>query len=91
MLFGYVEGGFKAKVIGNIETMGSQIMGRFLDEKQEIYINSRGGPIGGRIRKFIKKNKYKTFELNKKFIEEDFYMDLEEDFSERIKKAQNKK
>jgi hypothetical protein len=84
MLFGYAEGGFKAKVIGNIETLGSQVMGRFADEKQETYINSRGGPIGGRLRKFIKKNQFKTFELDKKYIEEDFYMDLNEDFSKRL-------
>lgn len=90
MLFGYAEGGFKAKVIGNIETLGSQLMGRFADEKQETYINSRGGPVGGRLRRFIKKNQFKTFELDKKYIEEDFYMDLDEDFTERLAKAKEK-
>jgi hypothetical protein len=90
MLYGYAEGGFKAKVVGNVETLGSTIMGRFADEKQENYINSRGGPVGGRLRKFIKKNQFKTFELDKKYIEEDFYMDLDEDFTKRLKKSQKK-
>jgi len=90
MLFGYAEGGFKAKVVGNIETAGSQIMGRMQDEKQETYINSRGGPVGGRLRRFIKKNQFETFLLDKKYLEEDFYMDLDEDFTKRLNKAKKK-
>lgn len=90
MLYGYAEGGFKSKVVGNIETLGSMIMGHFVDEKQETYINSRGGPIGSRIRRFIKKKKYETFKLDSKFIEEDFYMDLDEDFTERLEKVKKK-
>ena len=89
MLFGYVEGGFKAKLVGGIETMGSLIMGRFQDEKQERYINSRGGPIGSRLRPFIENKEYEKFELNKKYLEEDFYMDLNENFSKRLKKRRD--
>lgn len=90
MLFGYAEGGFKSRVVGNLETAGSQIMSRFKDERQETYINSRGGPIGARIRRFIKKGKFESFQLDKKYLEEDFYMDLDEDFTRRLKKAQKK-
>lgn len=90
MLFGYAEGGFKAKTIGNIETLGSKVMGRFKDEKQEDYINSRGGVVGARLRKFIKKGLYETLPLNKQELEEDFYMDLDEDFTKRLEKAQKK-
>jgi hypothetical protein len=90
MLYGYAEGGFKSRVVGNLETAGSQIMSRFKDEKQESYINARGGPIGARIRRFIKKGKYETFQLKKQYLKEEFYMDLDEDFTRRIKRAQKK-
>ena len=82
---------FKAKVVGNLETAGSQIMGRFADERQESYINGRGGPIGGRIRRFVKKNQFENFKMDKKYLEEDFYMDLDEDFTKRLEKAKKKK
>ena len=50
MLYGYAEGGLKAVAVGKIETLGSQIMGRFADEKQESFINSRGDRIGANVR-----------------------------------------
>ncbi len=90
MLYGYAEGAFKSKVVGTLETVGSQIMGRFVDEKQESYINSRGGPIGARLRRFVEKNQFKTFKLDNKNIEEDFYMDLDEDFTKRLEKEKKK-
>jgi hypothetical protein len=90
MLYGYAEGSFKAKVVGNLETLGSHIMGRLTDEKQEDYINGRGGVVGGRLGKFIRSNEYETFKIDKKYLEEDFYMDLDEDFTKRIEKAKEK-
>lgn len=90
MLYGYAEGGLKAKVVGGLETIGSNIMGRFQDERQETFINSRGGPIGAKIRRFVKKKDYETFESDPKLLEEDSYMDLDEDFTKRIEKAQKK-
>ena len=90
MLYGHAEGALKARIVGNIETLGSQVMGRMADERQENYINARGGVIGGRISRYIRKKQYEDFKLDKKYIEEDFYMDLDEDFSRRLVKAQNK-
>ena len=90
MLYGYAEGGLKAKTVGNIETIGSQLMGRFKDERQESFINSRGGIIGSKIRRFIKRNEFETFKLDKKLIDEEFYMDLDEDFTKRILKEKKK-
>jgi hypothetical protein len=90
MLYGLAEGGFKSRIVGNLETAGSQIMSRFKDEKQETYINARGGPVGARIRRFIKKRQYETFKLDNQYLKEDFYMDLDEDFERRLKKAQMK-
>ena len=90
MLYGYAHGSLKAKIVGNLESAGSHILGRFQDEKQEDYINGRGGVIGARLHRFIKNNEFQTFALDKKYIEEDFYMDLDEDFTKRIEKAQKK-
>lgn len=91
MLFGYAEGGLKAVAVGNIETVGSQIMGRFADERQETYINSRGGRIGANLRRWLKRGGQKTFEPNKEFLQEVFYLDLDEDFTKRLEKAKKKK
>lgn len=91
MLYGYAEGGFKATVIGTVETWGSHIMGGFQDEKQENYINSRGGRVGNRLKKFVENEEYKKFEMNSKYLEESFYLELDEDFSKRIEKAKKKK
>lgn len=86
MLYGYASGGPKASIVGNLETLGSQIMSRFQDERQENYINAKGGPIGGRLKRFIKKQKYKEFKANPDYVAEDFYMDLDEDFTKRLSK-----
>lgn len=85
MLYGYVYGGLRASIVGNIETLGSQLMSGFEDEKQENYINNRGGRIGGKLRKFINKEEYKNFKSDKKYLEESFYLDLTEDFTKRLK------
>lgn len=90
MLYGYAEGGLKAKIVGSIETLGSRIMARFADERQETYINSRGGVVGGSLRRFMKKKEYESFEANSDYIKEEFYLDLDEDFSKRIKRAKRK-
>lgn len=90
MLYGYAEGGLKSTIVGTLETWGSHILGGLQDEKQEDYINRRGGPVGGRLRKFIEKKEYEKFELNKTYLEEEFYLDLDEDFSKRLEKAQKK-
>lgn len=86
LLYGYAEGGLKARFVGNIETVGSQILGRFKDERQETYINDRGGPVGARLRRFIEKDQYQNFEQDPRYLEEDFYMNLDEDFSQRVKR-----
>jgi len=59
---------------------------RFEDERQETYINSRGGRVGARIHRFIEKKAYEKFDLNEEYIKEEFYLNLNEDFSKRLKK-----
>jgi hypothetical protein len=85
MLYGYAEGGFKATVVGKVESIGSQLMSRFEDEKQEDFINRRGGRVGNRLRKFITNQEYKHFIPNQIYLDESFYLQLNEDFQNRIK------
>jgi hypothetical protein len=91
ILYGYVEGGLKASLVGNTESWGSAIMGRFADEKQEDFVNSRGGRVGGKLKDFVKKEKYLTFQEDKNYLQESFYLSLNEDFSKRIAKSKAKK
>lgn len=86
MLYGYVEGAFRARLVGGTETVGSQILSGFEDERQETYINARGGRIGARLRRFIVRKHYETFSGSSKDTEESSYMRLNEDFSRRLKK-----
>lgn len=86
MLYGYAEGGLKARAIGRIEALGSGVLSGFKDEKQETYINLNGGRIGGKLKRFIKKKNYLKFESNPDYLKEAFYLQLDEDFSERLSK-----
>lgn len=88
MLYGYAHGGLGAKIVGNLESLGSHIMDKFkVDEKQEDIINNRGGAIGARLRRFVKNGEYKDFKSDSSLTEEACYMDLDEDFSKRLEKA----
>lgn len=89
MLYGYVEGSFKAKTIGTIETLGSMILSKFEDEKQENYVNSKGGVIGGRLAKMIQDKTYNKLEFNSDRMDINYYMNLNEDFSDRLEKIKN--
>ncbi len=91
MLYGYAEGAFESYLVGKFETWGSQILSRFKPERQENFINKRGGRIGHRLRRFVKKEQYLSFQINSDYTQEDFYMDLDEDFGKRIKKHLKKR
>ena len=91
MLYGYAKGGTTAKIIGNIETLGSHFLSKFKDEAQENFINSRGGPVGHRVKKFITSKAYESFETDSQYLDEAFYLNLNEDFSKRIERAKRRK
>jgi len=91
MLYGYAEGVIPSKTVGNLETLGSLILSRFQEERQESYINNRGGAIGGGLRKFIQKKGYETLAINAAVLQEAFYMNLDEDFTKRLEKEKKKK
>ncbi len=80
ILYGYTAGSLKAKTIGTIETIGSHILSNFENEKQENYINSKGGVIGGRLAKKIKKGKINNENYDVLRNEPSYYLDLDEEF-----------
>lgn len=84
ILYGYAEGPISGKIIGTIESMGSHILGKFEDEKQEDYINSVGGIIGGKIAHSIKNLTFEKIKSDSTRLSADYYLDLNEDFSERL-------
>lgn len=91
MLYGYAHGSLGARIVGNLESLGSRAMNKFkVDERQEDMINNRGGPVGARLRRFVKNGEYKEFKSDPSLTEEACYMDLDEDFSKRLSKALKK-
>lgn len=85
MLYGYVKGGFRATIVGNIESMGSHILGEG-PEYQEDHINSTGGKIGAKLAKIVKEKKYLEFDPGEgDYCDAGVYLNLDEDFRDRIK------
>jgi hypothetical protein len=84
ILFGYSRGELRAKAVALQETFASKVLSGGKDEVQEDFINSNSGKIGARIKRFVKRHGYTRFKLNSKYLDEDFYMSLDEDFSSRL-------
>lgn len=87
MLYGYVRGGLRAALIGGIETAGSHVLGSAhdgADEQQEDYVNSTGGKIGARVAKAVNGKQYEGFTPDKNYCDPNVYLDLSEDFRDRI-------
>ncbi len=84
MLYGYVKGGFKATIVGHIESMGSHILGEG-PEQQEDYVNAKGGRIGAKVAKVVKEEKYLEFNAQGvNYCDPDIYLNLKEDYRDRI-------
>lgn len=86
MLYGYVEGPLSARTVGGIESLGSHILGKFEDEKQEDFVNSQGAIIGARVARSIRGNGFQEIKRDKSRLNPSYYLDLNEDFSARIEK-----
>lgn len=86
MLYGYVRGGLRAALIGGIETAGSHVLGGPNDqnEQQEDYVNSVGGKIGARLAKVLAEKLYEGFAPSKNYCDPNVYLDLSEDFRDRL-------
>ena len=92
MLYGYVRGGFRAALIGGIETAGSHVLNgaNDQDEQQEDFVNSTGGKIGARLAKIMRENLYLGFTPDKNYCDPAVYLDLSEDFRDRIEYVESK-
>ncbi len=87
MLYGYVRGGLRAALIGGIETAGSHVLNSAHDagdEQQEDYVNSTGGKIGARLAKAVREKLYEAFTPDKNYCDPNVYLDLSEDFRDRM-------
>lgn len=87
MLYGYVRGGLRAFIVANIETAGSHVLNGANDqngEQQEDYVNSTGGKIGAKLARAVKKGEYDTFTPDKNYCDPEVYLNLHEDFRDRI-------
>ena len=92
MLYGYVRGGFRAALIGGIETAGSHVLNGPNDqnEQQEDYVNSMGGKIGAKVAKAVNEKQYDAFVADKNYCDPNVYLDLSEDWRDRIEYVESK-
>lgn len=64
VLYGFAEGSAMAAIAGRTEAVGSLLISRFKDEKQETRINMDGGKVGGHLKSYFKhKSQGKPFQL----------------------------
>ena len=90
MLYGYVRGGFRAALIGGIESAGSHVLSGGVNEQQEDYVNSTGGKIGAKVAKVVNEKQYETFVADRNYCDQNVYLDLNEDFRDRIEYVESK-
>ena len=92
MVYGYVRGGFRAALVGGIETAGSHVLNgaNDQDEQQEDFVNSMGGKIGARLAKIMRENLYLGFVPDKNYCDPKVYLDLSEDFRDRLEYVESK-
>jgi len=90
MLYGYVRGGFRAALIGGIETAGSHVLSGGVDEHQEDAVNSMGGKVGARLAKIVNEKLYDAFTVDKNYCDPEVYLNLHEDFRDRIEYVESK-
>lgn len=93
MLYGYVRGGLRAALIGGIETAGSHVLNSAHDqgsEQQEDYVNSMGGKIGAKVAKIVGEKQYEAFKADKNYCDPNVYLNLNEDFRDRMEFVESK-
>jgi hypothetical protein len=84
MIYGYHHGVTLGTIMGNIEK-GTSIFYNEVDERQENYMLG-ALRVGKKIRKMIEKDQFKDFESNPQALERGEYLDLSEDFTNRIER-----
>jgi hypothetical protein len=84
MLYGYVEGGNRAHVIGRVEALGSIILSPTVNKTQKGWMNKQGGLVGGDLSKMVKEKTFTKHDSNKEYLKESSYLNKDEDFRDRI-------
>ncbi len=70
--YGYEKGGFHAAVAGKVEAVGSSVISKFQNERQENRINMSAGKVGSNLRKYISaREENKEFKLEEKEVKEE--------------------
>ena len=87
MLYGYVEGGTKAHVIGRIEALGSKILSPGVLKTQKTRINKTGGLLGGDLADMVRERSFTTIKSDARYLDEASYLNRTEDFRDRINVA----
>lgn len=90
MLYGYVQGGLRAWLVGNIESAGSHVLSHGSDEQQEDYVNTTGGKVGAKIAKAMKNREYAAFTPDRNYCDPEVYLNLHEDFRDRMEFVESK-
>ena len=90
MLYGYVRGGFRAALVGSLETAGSHVLSGGVNEQQEDDVNSMGGKIGARLAKIVNEKLYSQFTADKNYCDPEVYLNLHEDFRDRLEYVESK-
>lgn len=83
-LYGYAYGDDKAGFAGFVETTGSHILSGFEREPQENFANKKGGELGDDLANLVKNRAYRTMKTSEKDLLSSSYLDLTEDFSDRL-------
>lgn len=90
MLYGYVRGGLRAALVAATESAGSHVLSGGVNEQQEDYVNSTGGRIGARLAKAVNERQYEGFVPDRNYCDPNVYLDLTEDFRDRIEFVESK-
>ena len=98
VLYGYVKGNFRAKLIGRLETISAKIVFSRRQSKQKKQINQLGAEVGAKLKKTITKEGLNKHEPDSTYTEPIYYLnsfaradDVEVDIRKKLEKAKQKR
>jgi hypothetical protein len=88
MLYGIYKGRLNAQFVAEVESLGSFILSRLKNEKQENMINRFGAIIGARLKKASQGDFLKDWKSNPEYLLESYYLNDQENenYSRKLKK-----
>lgn len=85
ILYGYTTGSsLRSSVVGRVEALGSNVLSRGVDKTQKQWFNKLGGHVGEALRDSVEKGTYLKSPWNSAALSEDYYLNREEDFRDRL-------